>query len=493
MPHRNKILLVTCPYDPGQKRCHEVRNLPMGILVLGTLLKHAGFDVQLFDCVFVADYERKLVDAAEGALFVGFSVMTNQIACTLETARLLKRYFPRLPLVWGGIHPTLEPVATLAVDCCDIVVPGEADNVIVALAEALQEGRSLEKVPGVIFSSGGKIVETPPSPLLENLDRLPRLDIDLLDTDNYFDLDFDKKWGGFEDKPGSVRRLTLQSARGCPFHCRFCINSIIRNHTGANRYRTMSPRRLIDDILYYRDHYNINFISFGDDLFFSDRKRVFEIVKLIRRHAPDIKWYANVRADFFGPHYIDDAFVHALEAAGCIRLALGIESGSQVVLDYLQKKITVPQVARAVTTIARSGIVAGYSFMMGLPKETAEDRYRTLALIHCILESAPRSYIIGPQLYRPYPGSALFNDCVEGGWRQPETLEAWCDNLTASGCLDISAMHWVADPAGLSEALSLATAVILNRDASGVRRLAPGVVEAFERLFEELREGGGDV
>jgi len=485
-----KIVLINPPYSLERKRETGVLNYPMGILCVATALRRAGHEVILFECAYEDDYNRKVVEACQGALFAGFSVMTSQVGCALETAEILRHHQPSLPLVWGGVHPTLEPKATVASPFCDIVVVGEADHSVVSLARSLAGGGCMDGVQGILFKRRGEVVITEPASAVTDLDALP-VDYSFVDVDRYLDLDVDKLFGFFPNIPGSVRRLTLHSARGCPYSCGFCINSLVRGQeSGVKRYRAMSSGFLIEEIVRLKSMYNLNFISFGDDLFFANPKRTREVVDRLIELDLGIKWYANVRADFFREDYINHEFLARLEQAGCIRFALGAESGSERVLRYLDKQLSPLAVMRSAKAIDAFNFVAGYSFMVGLPGEEEEDVYRTMALTLMIKKLSRRSYIIGPQMYRPYPGSKLFLDCVALGWKAPVHLEDWATGLELSGHFPLEQMGWVKNKALALEACDFVHVLMPKGQAEDyLRERAGHVLDEFEEMRASLTEG----
>lgn len=489
----SKIVLVNPPYQLGAKPETGVKNYPMGVLAVGSALTAAGYEVDLFDCIYEPNYNRRVLGSlrkpffGERPLWVGLSVMTNQIACALQTARLVKRRRPKVPIVWGGIHPTLEPELTLAEDCCDLVITGEADRVVVELSRCLAEGGNLERVPGLYFKRDGRLIKTDPAPVVADLDELPSTDFKLVRLDNYLDLNVDKQFGYFPDEPGSVRRLSIQSARGCPFHCRFCINSLIRGYDQGRRYRSFSPDRLLTEIRKYKTQYDMNFLSFGDDLFFSDRQRTREIVDRLLAEDLDIKWYANIRADMFSEDYINADFLKKIRRAGCIRLAIGVESGSEKILSYLDKRLRPEHSLRAAKVTNETDITTGYSFMVGLPQEEDEDLYRTMTLIWRLSELHRRSYIIGPQLYRPYPGSQLFEDCVALGLKRPTRLAEWSEDLSLGGNYPIEKMVWVKNPDLTREAIRFVREEIPAKTAEAyLARHCPRILAEFLEIERNL-------
>ena len=250
-------------------------------------------------------------------------------------------------------------------------------------------------------------------------------------------------WGLLEGiKPGisikkaselTGRGLFIQTSRGCPHQCTFCIDPILQI-----RYRHREAELVLKDIENLIE-LGTDQIYFIDDNFFTNKTRLLEILNGVEERGLNLKWFGNVRADYFNPNYLTLEVLSKIKQCGCERVSIGAESGSQRILDKLKKKITPKQILHVAELLDQVGIKCDFSFMMGLPGEEVDDIKNTLQLIEEIRKVDSSSYfgIIGPQIYRPYPGSELYFECLKSGIKEPKTLEEWINNPYLKGEYDL--------------------------------------------------------
>lgn len=391
---------------------------PFGILYLADTLEKAGFSVRLFHELGKENDIKALVElvSQEKPYFVGFSTLTGPMLLpTIQASQMIKKSYP-LPVVWGGLHPTMLPEQTLRNEFVDIVAIGEGDRTVVDLAEILCEHglhtQKLSKVAGIAFKSSGRVVMTESRPFIEEMDQLyPAWH--LLDAERYFDSG--KHFyanHGFQlprERIGAVI-----TSRGCPWRCGFCYNQIVNKRV----FRPHSAQRVISDIRSYKERYGITAVVFEDDYFFASKNRALEIVKSI-----DLPWSSNVRANHLAQW--GDEFVQEVKQHHCMELRIGAESGSQKVLDLMHKDITVDQIRRAVEICLREDIPVTIGFMLGVPGETWSDSLETLALIDELESLSGSIQFLGPGVFMPYPGTPLFDLAIEYGFEPPTSLQEW--------------------------------------------------------------------
>jgi len=398
-------------------------SFPIGPLYVGSYLDNMGYDVSILDANNYRsdwDFFDTLAREAEASLAVGLSVMTAQVPSALKISRFVKSLSPSIPVVWGGVHPSLFPEQTVQSQYVDYVVRDEGEDSMLELLKALQGEMAFDTVNGIAFLSDVDQAVVTTSREVMDLDDMPPV-----------------KWSLLESiKPG--RRLTiadigeltgrgvyLQTGRGCPHRCTFCINSVLKNG-----YRDKRSDLVLRDIKELTD-LGVDRIWFTDENFFTSKRRVGEILDGIERDDLRFKWFATIRANYIGPKYVDDALLARLKRDGCEMLAIGAESGSQKILDMLKKDITVQDTLAAAHRLAQAGFKASFSFMTGLPSEEKEDILKTLGLIEDItrVDTSLSFRILGPQVYRPYPGSDLYSECLSFGMKEPTTLEEWAGSL----------------------------------------------------------------
>jgi radical SAM superfamily enzyme YgiQ (UPF0313 family) len=195
------------------------------------------------------------------------------------------------------------------------------------------------------------------------------------------------------------------TSRGCPYNCSFCHNSY---RTLPFRFNT--PEKVIEEIKLLVKNYDINAIFFVEDNLFVNRQRVRKICELLIKENLGIIWGANARVD-----NIDDDTLKLAYQAGCRQVTFGWESGSQRILDILNKRTTVEQNYESVRMCNRAGIAASGTLMIGNPSETVED----IRLTQKFMEESDIKGGIGICITTPYPGTKLWDWCIETG-RVPE-------------------------------------------------------------------------
>jgi radical SAM superfamily enzyme YgiQ (UPF0313 family) len=395
---------------------------PFGILYLADALEKAGFSVQLVHELGTEADIQALVQlvSAEKPLFVGFSTLTG--ASLLPTAQASKaiKETAAIPVVWGGLHPTMLPEQTLMKEFIDIVVIGEGEQTIVELARALCEhglqGEELATIAGIAFKREGRVVLTEPRPFIEDLDDLQPawhfVEIGrYFCSGKHFYTDLGSQFWG-------EKIAAIFTSRGCPWRCGFCYNQFVNKRT----FRAQSAQRVIRDIQDYRERYGITAIIFEDDCFFADKDRALEIIRHI-----DIPWTCSIRANYLARW--GEAFIAELSQHHCAELRIGAESGSQRVLDLMNKDITVDQIRAAARLCSSHGVNASLGFMVGFPGESWSDVLQTLALMEELEQMGEGIAVVGPCIFTPYPGTPIFERAIEYGFKPPVSLEDWAGRL----------------------------------------------------------------
>jgi pyruvate-formate lyase-activating enzyme len=215
--------------------------------------------------------------------------------------------------------------------------------------------------------------------------------------------------------------LPVYTGLGCPHRCSFCFEPYTARH-----YRSKSPGRIIDECEYLVKKHNIHHIYFRNDNFFVNKNEVLEFLALKIERGLSFTWDAQLRANYFNHRYINDEFMVKLKRAGMGKMMIGAESGSPRVLEILKKDITVEQVLHSAGMAYKHSLEVQYPFIIGTPGETADDLVKTMELIRKLQEVNPfvRTAFF---LFRPYPGSELYNECLRQGMKEPKSLEAWSD------------------------------------------------------------------
>lgn len=397
---------------------------PFGLLYLTSALEKAGFEVEIIHETGTPENIQRVLSRLSklDPLFVGLSILTGpSLVPSLAASREIKKR-SNLPVVWGGVFPSMVPQDILRSAWVDIVAIGEGEETVVELARHLAEkSRSpagLETIRGIAHKSKGKMSINPSRPYIDDLDLYPPA-WDRLDAGRYF-FDYRSYFYEMGSRLPAGKIATVMTSRGCPSRCGYCFNQFI----SRRRFRAHSVRHVRAEIDWLKRDHRISGVIFLDDNFFSDPKRALEIVRGL-----GLPWSASFRADYASLWGED--FLRALHDSGCLELRIGAESGSQRILDLMQKDILVEDIRRAAELCRKAGIRALFNFMIGLPGETWPDMLKTFELMDELYKMGDGVAVGGPLVYLPWPGTPLFDLAVEHGFRRPERLEDWAVNLGA--------------------------------------------------------------
>ena len=315
---------------------------------------------------------------------VGFSVLTFNLLNCMEVSKIFRKCSPRTTICYGGWHPTIYPHETLSFDFVDIIVIGEGELTFRDLVKIFNKNKNpsekeLVDIKGIGFkTSDGHTIINPPREVVKNLDDLPLPAYDLVDTTKYSNL-----------LACSGQAVTIMTSRGCPHRCVFC--DLRRT---AYRYRTSA--NILEEIRFWVEK-GVKEFFIQDDNFTINRKRTIEFCRLLTDANFNIKYKISSRVDC-----IDDEICQFLKNSGCYRIYFGVESGSQKVLDYLEKGITIQHIKTAFRAAHKYDIDCCAYIMIGVPSETEEDIRLTISLIkdikpnhlHCsICTPMPRTYL----------------------------------------------------------------------------------------------------
>ena len=386
--------------------------IPLSLLAVSSLLDKAGHKVIILDQHVDKDWSNTLkqILTQEKPVLAGITSMTGaQLKNALNIADLIRKN-SNMPIVWGGVHASLFPEGTLAHPLVDYLVVGEGETALLKLVDHLQGHGELADIPSLGYKSSGKIQINPRGPFHE-LDQLPDIPYHLVNIKPYLHTYYWEK-----------EVVELESSRGCPFNCGFCYNEIYNNR----KWRARSPERMVQQIRTLHTQYGIRNCLFIDDSFFIDTDRVTRFVDLLLQEPYKIKMGFQGRINSVSR--LDDAQLNRLIQAGAVFFQFGVESGSERILELINKKLTVAQTLAMNERMRQYPEVSVfYNFMVGLPTETTEDVLATVDLAWQLLAGNPRAYLGTIHLYKEYPGTPLFKRALNEGYTPPADLEAWAN------------------------------------------------------------------
>lgn len=406
---RPKVVLVR-PHPGSLARVCGVR-LPLALLRLAGMLL-PDYSVVIVDMAQEPDWRATLRrELTTGRpIVMGVGTMTGpQLAGALAATNLCRTLAPDVRVVWGGVHPTLFPDATAQEGGVDAVVVGEGELSFQALVRAIDGGGDWDHIPGLAFERDGAVVTTTRRPFLD-MDSLPPLPLELVDVSRYLFSDF-----------GVDGLLELETSRGCPFDCAYCYN--VSYH--RRRWRSQSPARVLDDLARYQRDHGIQGVGLVDDEFFIDAERAHAIVAGLGPGGLGLRpLFQGLRVDTLAR--LPDETLALLDRCGPTSVQIGVESGSQQILDAVDKRMKVGWAIEQNQRLARySRLRPYYNFMAGFPGETPQDLLATVRLAWRLLDDNPRARVSPLHVLTPYPGSALFDRAVDQGFAPPTDAAGW--------------------------------------------------------------------
>jgi anaerobic magnesium-protoporphyrin IX monomethyl ester cyclase len=382
--------------------------MPLALVAIGSALDRERYDVVIVDGRLEADpASAVLAQIDEGTVCVGVTVLTGApIRDALTVTRAIQTRHPRTPVVWGGWHASLFPEQCLLNADLDAVVIAQGEATFADIVDRLAANDGLEGVAGCGRRIGRDVVIEPPRAMAD-VNAFPAHDYGLLDVDRYYALK-------------GRRQLDYISSQGCRFRCEFCADPFVYKRGWSG----LEPGRVGDEIAAVARRHPFADLNFQDETFFTHNRRAAEVAEEILRRDLRITWAATMRADQ-GTRLSDDALA-LCRRSGLRRAMVGVESGSQALMDWMKKDVTLDQVFATAERLREHGIAGLFPFIAGFPDEPPESVTATMDVIKRLRSMSP-SFEAVVYFYQPYPGSPIAELAWQRGYTQPDSLEAWAD------------------------------------------------------------------
>jgi anaerobic magnesium-protoporphyrin IX monomethyl ester cyclase len=376
-----KITLINPPYPPSV-HSHPAF-IPLGLAYLGSVAENAGHQVNVIDCqaerLTSEGFRSRIVQTPSDIIGVTATTLLYKSAMNLIT--IAKETQPNAVTVLGGSHGTFWDKNALGeYPALDVVVRREGEITFMELVEKVETHSRLDGVLGITYRDGDKTVRNAERPFIEDLDSLPFPAHHLLPLENL--------------KHNGKIIFPLVSSRGCVYWCDFC--STVRMFGRA--YRMRSPKNVVDEMQLVHDKYGVDQVTFYDDAFSVDRDRVVKICEELNSRRLRLKWDCGTRVDM-----VDRDLMEIMRKAGCFAVWLGVESGSELILGAMNKKIKIEQTRQAYTTAHKVGLMTIANVVLGFPGETEQTALETIRLVK---ELNPDD--VGFYIATPYPGTPMY-------------------------------------------------------------------------------------
>ncbi|MCD4666611.1 B12-binding domain-containing radical SAM protein [archaeon] len=385
---------------------------PLGLAYLASAIKQNRNDfVEIIDSAALDYGEKELFNHLKKTNpdIIGVTVLTPMYIRATETINVAKRACPNAKIIVGGAHVTIFPKQILEEnEKIDYAVIGEGEITIIELLNAIEKNKVPSSIKGIGYRNKKSIKINQLREFITDLDIIPLPARKLLPMKKY------KPAPTYYNKLPSYIMLT---SRGCPYRCIYCSKIFGRT------YRHHSVKRIIQEMDILINKYGAKEIIFRDDTFTIDKKFVRDLCNEIINKKWKIKWTCMTRVNL-----VDENLLKLMSKAGCWSMHYGVESGSQRLLDLIQKDIKLEQAFKAIKWTKKAGIDVKAFFMLGLPSETREDSLRTIETMkECGADWVQVTITV------PYPGTKLYTLAMQEKtlrsfkWEDYQTWAGWSD------------------------------------------------------------------
>jgi len=392
-PASLRVLLISPSYAPTRNTMY----FPIGLSYVAAYIRKFGYEVVPLNMNHwdaeerYQELHRILQEERIDVIGItGITIAFNEIERIVQFVRPRSR----AKIVLGGGITSCESELVMNTIKPDYMVISEGELIFLDLLRTLERNGDPGDVKGLWYFRDGVPCTTGEGEGIGNLDDLPQPDLDLFGMREHLAIQSEQQFSYHESHLVGSKMLPITASRSCPFRCTFCY------HAGMGKYRRHSVPATVEHIKASIAKFDVRYFMIYDELFSANKQRIIEFCDLVK--DLDIRWYCQLRVD-----QMDQALLHRMKAAGCHYISYGFESGSDTVLESMQKKIRAEQIANAVrmTREARIGIQA--NFLFGDPAETEETLKETL-------DFAERNqlYFVDWSAVIPYPGTQLFDRAV---------------------------------------------------------------------------------
>ena len=367
---------------------------PLGTLYAASVMRQNGYQVALFDTMFAHQPEEVIIplEKIQPDFFViyddGFNYLTKMCLTNMREAafRMIRLAKERGCTVIVSGSDATDRFAMYLDEGADFILMGEAELTLLELINSIQKNKTdFSTIQGLAFIHNNSLVTTARRNVMKELDQLPFPAWDIVDMEPYRQC-WLKHAGYFS--------MNMGTTRGCPFKCNWCAKPIY-----GNRYNTRSPKNVVDELKMLQKKYNFDHIWFCDDIFGLKPSWIKSFADLIEKENVTFKFKMQGRVDLL----LEENNIKDLARAGCENIWMGAESGSQKILDAMDKGTTVRQIFEATALLKKNNIRPSFFIQFGYPGETKEDIKKTIAMINTLLP-----YEIGISVSYPLPGTVFY-------------------------------------------------------------------------------------
>ncbi len=408
--------------DPKQEEAGNAYP-PIGTLYAASCLKEMGYEVSLFDSMLAKSPNEllpRLKETQPDFLVVyddGFNYLTKMCLTNMREAAFEMIHMAKakgIPVIISSSDST-DHFEKYLDQGADFVILGEGERTLTDLLRVLQDGTDPETIQGIAWRKNKQNINAGKRPVMRDLDTLPLPAWEMVDFEAYRNL-WISKAGYFS--------INMVTTRGCTYKCNWCAKPIF-----GNRYNARTPGHVVEELKFLIKEKNVDHIWFCDDIFGLKPGWLIEFARLVTEAGLQFRFKIQSRADLM----VVESSVKALAEAGCDTVWLGAESGSQKILDAMEKGITLPQIYDSRRLLKQSGIKTAFFLQFGYPGENMEDIQSTIQMV---LETMPDE--IGISVTYPLPGTKLYENVKsqlseKSNWKDSDELAMMFQNTFAEG------------------------------------------------------------
>ena len=408
--------------------------LPAGVSILSAYLKEHGIETKLFDTTFYGQQEetfdefrssihqlktsklKAFAPAKDTSAMEDFKKLLEEFKPNLLAMSILQDTLPigiefaeeahrrKIPVLAGGIYPTFSPDDVIQKECIDMVCIGEGEIMLLELCKSMATGKCYEKIPNLwIKKANGDIIKNPLGPLV-NVNELPYPDYHLFEPERMF-----------RPMQGKVLRiLPIEMHRGCPYQCTFCEDpslNVLYKAIGENYHRAKSPKRLIEEIKYFVEEFDANYIYFNAETFFAMPTKDFNELAQLYPKEVGLPFWLQTR-----PETITEERVKILKEMNVSNINIGLEHGNEEFrAKVLKRRMSNSRILASLKLLNEANVPVTVNNIMGYPDETRDLIFDTIELNRSIKTASMNAY-----LYNPYKGTELYDVCKAKGYLPKE-------------------------------------------------------------------------
>lgn len=372
---------------------------PLGTIYAASVMRQAGYKVSLFDTALIESPE-KIISVIEKekpdylAIYDdGFNYLTKMCLTNMREAafRMAEIAKQKGIVVIASSSDATDHYEKYLAHGVDFVIIGEGEVTLSELVKAIDDGeKDFKKIDGLAFKENEEIIKTNPRQIVKELDTFPVPAWDLVDISSY-----KKIW--MENH--SYFSLNIATTRGCPFRCNWCAKPIY-----GNRYNSRSPQKVVEEIEYLMNNFDVHHFWMCDDIFGLKPGWVQEFRDVVKAKGLKFKYKIQSRVDLL----LQEDTISALAESGAETVWVGAESGSQKILDAMDKGTTIEQIYDATKLLKKNRVRVGFFLQFGYPGENKEDIEKT---INMVLNLMPDE--IGISVSYPLPGTKFYEKVKE--------------------------------------------------------------------------------